>query len=567
MISRLRISSKLLVLVGAMLVAMLFIGGYGMRTVLVGQARAERDLSHNQAVADAVAASRAAEVAFKTQVQEWKNILLRGQDPADYDRYLAAFRQRSELFDRDLDAVDRALVQLGLPREDLQQARELHARLGREYAETLERVPLRGSDNGRAADAAVRGKDRPVDLVLERIVGTLQEFARKENEQAVAAASAASRQAIWWMGGVMLAVLVSGLGFGLWVARGITRPLAEAVHASRRVAAGDLTVQLRTEGRDEVAQLLAAMSEMSTRLRAVLGEVVSAAHAVADSSSQISQGNLDLSQRTEEQAASLEETASQMEELTTTVAQNAEHARSASRMAATAAEVAGRGGVVVGEVVGTMHGISDAARRIGDIVGVIDGIAFQTNILALNAAVEAARAGEQGRGFAVVAAEVRNLAQRSASAAREIKQLIGESVGRVETGARLVGEAGQTMEEIVDAARRVSELIAEMAAASQEQTAGIEQVNTAITQMDQVVQQNASLVEEATAATESMKSQAQGLLQLVSRFRLDESGADQARREGETSQARIPPMRQAPGRATRRGPRPALAIESDWKAF
>jgi len=535
--------------------------------VVAGEMRAERDLAHNQATADAVASARAAEVAFKIQVQEWKNILLRGHDAADYDRYLAAFRQRSARFDQELDSLERDLVQVGLPTEDLKQVRVLHAQLGREYADTLERVPLRGTDNARDADAAVRGKDRPVDLALEGIVAKLQEFDRAESAKAVATAAAASREAMGWMGGVMLAVLVSGLGFGLWLARSITRPLAEAVHASRRVAAGDLTVQLRGEGRDELAQLLSAMAQMSARLREVLGEVVSTARAVADSSSQISQGNLDLSQRTEEQAASLEETASQMEELTTTVAQNAEHARSASRMAANAAEVAGKGGAVVGQVVGTMDGISAAARRIGDIVGVIDGIAFQTNILALNAAVEAARAGEQGRGFAVVAAEVRNLAQRSAAAAREIKQLIGDSAGRVETGARLVGEAGQTMEEVVQAARRVSELIAEMAAASQEQTAGIEQVNTAITQMDQVVQQNASLVEEATAATESMKSQAQGLLQVVSRFRLDEAGADRPMLQGETPQVQARPAWQAPARVPRRGPQPALAIESDWQAF
>jgi methyl-accepting chemotaxis protein len=246
---------------------------------------------------------------------------------------------------------------------------------------------------------------------------------------------------------------------------------------------------------------------------------------VAGTSAQIAQGNQDLSQRTEEQAGTLEETASSIEELTSTVHQNAENARQASQLAVNASQVARRGGEVVGQVVDTMTGISTSSKKIADIIGVIDGIAFQTNILALNAAVEAARAGEQGRGFAVVAAEVRNLAQRSAAAAREIKDLIGESVGKVDAGTRLVDAAGQTMEEIVASVKRVSDLITEIAAASEEQSAGIAQVNTAITQMDQVVQQNASLVEEAAAATESMKAQADALLRTVSRFELGGAAA------------------------------------------
>jgi methyl-accepting chemotaxis protein len=315
--------------------------------------------------------------------------------------------------------------------------------------------------------------------------------------------------------GAMLALL-----FGVRIMRSITRPIDEAVQIAQRVAAGDLTVAIRVERRDEMGLMLQALSDMADRLRALVGEVASGARAVADTSEQIAQGNLDLSQRTEEQASTLEETASSMEELTSTVAQNAGNAREASALAASASEVARRGGQVVGAVVSTMTGISESSKQISEIIGVIDGIAFQTNILALNAAVEAARAGEQGRGFAVVATEVRNLAQRSAQAAREIKTLIGNSVAQVESGARLVDDAGRTMEDIVQAVARVSGLVAEIAAASQEQSSGIGMVNDAVVQMDQVVQQNASLVEEATAATESMKSQAQTLLQLVSSFRL-----------------------------------------------
>jgi methyl-accepting chemotaxis protein len=270
-----------------------------------------------------------------------------------------------------------------------------------------------------------------------------------------------------------------------------------------------------------MGELLRALAAMTDRLRDLVRQVAEGAHRVADTSEQIAQGNLDLSQRTEEQASTLEETASSMEELTSTVTQNAEAARDAKQLAADASEAARRGGRVVGQVVSTMNGISDSSRRIADITSVIDAIAFQTNILALNAAVEAARAGEQGRGFAVVAAEVRQLAQRSASAAKEINGLIGESVDQVQQGAKMVDTAGRTMDEIVESVKKVSDLIAEIAAASSEQSQGIEQVNTAVAQMEQVVQQNASLAEEASAATESMKLQSAALLQAVSRFKIE----------------------------------------------
>jgi methyl-accepting chemotaxis protein len=317
-----------------------------------------------------------------------------------------------------------------------------------------------------------------------------------------------------------VASVLLGILFSWLITASITGPIQEAVATARRVAQGDLTVRPQSTGRDETGQLLQALSEMTLNLRTLVSEVALGAHTVSDTSAQIAQGNLDLSQRTEEQASTLEETASSMEELTSTVTQNAHNARQASQLAVGASDVARKGGNVVGQVVTTMTGISDSSRKIADIIGVIDGIAFQTNILALNAAVEAARAGEQGRGFAVVAAEVRSLAQRSAAAAKEIKTLIGDSVSKVDAGTKLVDAAGKTMEEIVSSVKKVSDLIAEIAAASQEQSSGIEQVSLAVTQMDQVVQQNASLVEEATAATESMKEQAASLLQMVSRFEL-----------------------------------------------
>jgi len=329
----------------------------------------------------------------------------------------------------------------------------------------------------------------------------------------------------WFIHLVGVAALGAAAVVILLLTRSITRPLQDAVASIQAVARGDLTRPIQVRSRDEVGQLLAALQTMQDSLRALVGEVVDGAQSVADTSAQIAQGNLDLSQRTEEQASTLEETASSMEQLTATVNQNAQNARQASELAAGASEVATRGGQAVGNVVRTMEGISDSSRKIADIIGVIDGIAFQTNILALNAAVEAARAGEQGRGFAVVAAEVRALAQRSAGAAKEIKALIGGSVQQVEAGTRLVDDAGATMQEIVAAVQQVTALVAEIAAASQEQSQGIAQVTTAVSQMDHVVQQNASLVEEASAATEAMKEQAAALVGSVSRFRIGEAQA------------------------------------------
>jgi methyl-accepting chemotaxis protein len=341
--------------------------------------------------------------------------------------------------------------------------------------------------------------------------------ASQAGPEAVKAAARSAQQMVLVATGIVVA-LAFVLCYPLTVA--IVKPIRVAARIATRVAGGDLTVKVRSGGSDEAAQLMRALADMTDNLRNILGHVVQGAHAVNDSSAQIVQGNLDLSQRTEEQASTLEESASSIEQLTATVAQNADHARQASQLAAEATTVARRGGEAVDQVVATMDEISDASRKITEIISVIDGIAFQTNILALNAAVEAARAGEQGRGFAVVAAEVRSLAQRSAAAAREIKDLIGASVDKVRTGSTLVDAAGHTMVEVVLSVEKVSALIAGIARASHEQSAGIGQVNTAIGQMERVVQQNASLVEHATRATEAMNAQAASLLQVASRFQL-----------------------------------------------
>jgi methyl-accepting chemotaxis protein len=332
----------------------------------------------------------------------------------------------------------------------------------------------------------------------------------------------------WQILGGTLALALVIFACAWLVARRIKLALDQAIAASKRIASGDLTAQLSVESRDETGELIASLKEMNEGLARIVGEVRTGADSIATATEEIAAGNADLSQRTEEQASALEETASSMEELTSTVKQNADNAQQANQLAINASRVAVKGGEVIGRVVVTMESITGSSKKIADIIGVIDGIAFQTNILALNAAVEAARAGEQGRGFAVVAAEVRSLAQRSAAAAKEIKALIEDSVGKVQDGSRLVEEAGRTTQEIVTSIKRVTDIMAEISAASLEQSSGIEQVNVAISQMDDVTQQNAALVEEAAAAAESLEDQARQMVGVVARFKLEADAKTQA---------------------------------------
>ncbi len=395
------------------------------------------------------------------------------------------------------------------------------ATVGAKAMPQIQTAARQGSDGDNvSAVLTLTNQARPTETVWRQKV---TEFVAMQNERtasAVSEAAAARNRAL----SITLAVVLLAVGTGALVAwriiSSIKKPIQRALVVAERIAEGDLTSKLQIEREDELGRLLQAISAMQDRLRLLVGDIRQTSESIQVASTEVATGNADLSHRTELAASNLQQTASSMEQLTGTVRQSADNASQANQLAASACSVATRGGEVVSQVVSTMDEINAASRKIADIIGVIDGIAFQTNILALNAAVEAARAGEQGRGFAVVAGEVRSLAGRSAEAAREIKSLIGSSVERVEAGARLVGTAGTTMTEIVASVQRVSDIISEITHAATEQSAGIGEVNTAVTQLDQMTQQNAALVEESAAAAESLKDQASRLSQMVGAFKL-----------------------------------------------
>jgi methyl-accepting chemotaxis protein len=437
-----------------------------------------------------------------------------------------------------------------------------------------------------AAESLLKEKMMPAANAYLEAMGAMQADERKRADletEKLAGQLATARTLLMVLAAVSLGV---GVAMSLVITRSVTVPLREAVEAARVIASNDLSRPLESTRRDELGDLLRVLSGMQASLHQVVSQVRGAADSISTASSEVASGNQDLSARTEQTASNLQQTASSMEQLTGNVKQSADSARQANQLAVSAAEVAGRGGAVVAQVVSTMDEISASSKKISDIIGVIDGIAFQTNILALNAAVEAARAGEQGRGFAVVASEVRSLAGRSAEAAREIKGLIGASVEKVETGSRLVADAGATMGEIVGSVQRVTDIIGEITAASSEQSLGIGQVNTAVTQLDQMTQQNAALVEESAAAAESLKDQASRLAQVVGVFRLSAQGAAAhpapvavprpvpAAKPSPSPAARPAPAPVAvrkpaaePQRAPAPSPSPAAAGSDEWETF
>jgi methyl-accepting chemotaxis protein len=438
----------------------------------------------------------------------------------------------------DLDAEERKLVEA------------VGSQLAK-YKKDMDRAITLAQGDMNLGVAAMQTADADFEALLKVFNELVQLEGRLAQESYQDAAGAFTR-VLWTFFTMLVLALALSFATTLAMSRRIIRPLRRAIDTAGRIAVGDLTSDIAVAGSDETAELLAALKAMRESLLSIVDGMRSAAQAIAGGTRQLASGNADLSQRTEEQASSLEQTASSMDAITSTVKQNAENARQANQLAIGASEVAVKGGRVVGEVVQTMTSINESSRKIADIIGVIDGIAFQTNILALNAAVEAARAGEQGRGFAVVATEVRTLAQRSAAAAKEIKALIGDSVEKVDKGTRLVDAAGKTMEETVRAVKRVTDIMAEITAASEEQSTGIEQVNKAVAQMEKVTQQNAALVEEAAAAGRSLQDQAQHMEAAVAAFNLGRPADTLAASPGPAA------AHPAAGRPPSKG-RPALA--------
>jgi methyl-accepting chemotaxis protein len=453
-------------------------------------------------------------IAFKLQVQEWKDTLLRGKDPAQLDKYWSAFQTREQTVNSLTEQLKASLPE-GESRDLIDRFAAAHATMGAGYRQGLEAFKAANMDPS-AGDQAVKGVDREPAALLDQAVQKIAADSARVSAEAAADARRSTEISLV----LMLAVFGAAWAGGYVFSRTVTRPLQTALECAREVATGNLCHDFHTTGNDEIAALLAELKQMRDSLSSVVTKVRLNADSVATGTSEIAAGNINLSSRTEEQAASLEETAASMEEFTSTVRQNAENAKQAASLASSASETASRGGDIIDQVVDTMRGISTSSGKVTEIIAVIDGIAFQTNILALNAAVEAARAGEQGRGFAVVAAEVRTLAQRSAAAAKEIKGLIEASTQRVDAGSALVEDAGTIIHEIVDSVKQVTTIVDEISTASQEQSKGIDQVNVAVAQMDEVTQQNAALVEQASAAAHALAAQADELRDAVAIFKV-----------------------------------------------
>jgi len=505
------------------------------------------------------------EVAFKSQIQEWKNVLLRSADPAMADSHWSAFLEAEKTV-HDFAADARSSTRHPQVIRALDDFLASHAAAGEGFRKAY--AVLDHGKNVESADKMAAGLDRGPTEHLEESEALAQEQGSRLILAAIESGRSAFRTAL---AVTLLATLAGLLGVWYFMRRAVLRPLLAAGSYAERIARGDLTVRIKSRSRDEAGQLLDALARMNAGLSQVVTEVRSSAESVAGACGEVAAGMTDLSQRTEEQASSLEETAASMEQLSSTVRQNAENAREADELALNASKRAEQGGREVARVVVTMSEISDGARRIADIISVIDGIAFQTNILALNAAVEAARAGEQGRGFAVVASEVRSLAQRSAQAAKEIKDLIGASAGQVDAGTRLVDQVGSTIAALVNDVKKVSGLMRSIAEASAEQSRGVQQVNKTVTEMDKVVQQNASAVQQSASAAEAMRREAEGLMRAVSAFRINGTAPAEPVQQHEP-RAAVPPSLTAPETATlpsaalpaRRG---AFASGDEWQEF
>ncbi|MDR6741475.1 methyl-accepting chemotaxis protein [Herbaspirillum sp. 1173] len=550
-IKNIKISARLAACFGILVAVMCLIAGVGMQS-LHSISKASRIVVEDRYVKIALVMEIRENV--NSAARNLRNAML-GRNPEEAKRYLDRGAANSAKTTESMNQIEK-LISTPRGKELFKAIQDARAAYSTSRDKLRELILQQKKEEATEVlfNEVIPKQDRYFDVLNDFVA-----FQRTLMDESVAEGQQTSDSAIALMLELSAVAILLCVLAAWWVTRSITRPLNEAVDVASAVAQGDLTIQIGETTRDETGKLLASLKTMNQNLHRIVSEVRTGSDTINTASSEIASGNLDLSSRTEEQAGALEETASAMEELTSTVKQNADNARQANSLAATASEVAVQGGSVVGQVVQTMGEINEASRKIVDIISVIDGIAFQTNILALNAAVEAARAGEQGRGFAVVASEVRTLAQRSASAAKEIKALIDDSVSRVDNGSRLVEQAGATMSEVVASVRRVTDVVAEISAASNEQSDGIEQINHAIVQMDEVTQQNAALVEQAAAAAQSLQEQSGRLVETVSIFKLSshETPRAQPARKPVPPKASSKPVAAAPAKAAVAAPVPA----------
>ena len=520
-VANLKIGTRLTVLASFLMLTMLITGLAGWRTFADMRTLDITTMETSTLLESTIDTARTAQVEFKKQVQEWKDTLLRGNDPASFAKYSKAFSEQSQLTQTNLSKLKQQFNKLGFDSKQVDETIATHAELETKYLNALKQYDSANPDSAHIVDALVKGMDRPPTQKIDGIVAYVLDQSQK-----IMAIRAQESDRSYTLGVrlQLIVIVIAGLiGTVLTVLliKSIVVPLGLAVAVAEKVASGDLTSEIAASSNtDETGMLIRAIKKMNDTLNHIVHDVRDSAATIAHATSEIATANMDLSGRTELQASALEETASSMEQFTSTVQLNSENAVQADGLARKASEVAIRGGHRMAEVVETINSINESSQKIVEIISVIDGIAFQTNILALNAAVEAARAGEQGRGFAVVAAEVRNLAQRSAGAAKEIKQLIGDSVAKVEAGSRLVNQAGTTMDEVVESIQNVTGTVGEISTSSKEQSQAINQIQQAISSLDDVTQQNAALVEEAAAAAASLNEQAENLTHVVSVFKL-----------------------------------------------
>ncbi|ADO50178.1 methyl-accepting chemotaxis protein [[Enterobacter] lignolyticus] len=520
-LNQLTIGQRLGLMATLLLLAMLFIGLRGLVINSNSFSQNQAMMASEKRLADSIDTARNAQVQFKIQVQEWKNTLLRGgQGQEAFEKYKAAFISQSQKTQQLLKQLSDLLPQLGLDNRAVEQTRQLHAGLEQRYLAALQQYVITDPGSPQRVDHLVTGIDREPTRMIDEVVARTLQHAEAIHQQTDARNLAQFQQTRLMLLLAMALTLLAGIAITWWLVRSITQPLAQAVTIARRVASGDLQATIAVAGKDETAGLMQALQDMNANLTQIVSGVRRGTESIATASAQIAVGSRELSSRNEAQASALEETAASMEQLTSVVKSNADNSRFASEIARDACAIAGQGGQAVERVVQTMSEIHQLSSEINNIIGVIDSIAFQTNILALNAAVEAARAGAEGRGFAVVAAEVRALAQRSASAAQDIRHLIDNSVNRIADGNAQVQNAGSAMEEILQSVKRVNELVEAISMTSHEQSTGIDQVNIAVTHMDTATQQNATLSQESSAAAQAMHRQAETLLETVSVFKL-----------------------------------------------